>query len=537
MRLRSVAGLFPLQLFLLGFALLPAALLVGEAVASSGGASAWWALLGTPLDRAAITDSLVQGALSALFATALGYPVGVLLGRWQFPGRSLAIAFLPVPFLLPSLLVLLGLADLVGPTGLLVGALPGVAWLDSGIPGILLVNVLFNAPIVALLTATGVRNSPAEQEEAAELLGAPPGRVYREVWGPLSLLGAAAGALLTFLFSALSFAAPLIVCGPRCFTIEDRVYFLVQVLAEPHAAALLALWAVTLFAVPTVLYGFLLRSMRRRGGHRRAAPRPLSRGRWRVVPVLAAGGALFGAELLLLGTILYRAVVPASGPVGASWGKLFGASVSSRLGISTGQVLLNTFLFASLAAGIVLLLAIAAGLAYRRAPRAAAATENLLFLPLLVSPVLLAFSLATFWRPLLGGANSVWVLIVVSQATAALPLSVPPVLQALTRLSRPATEAAATLGARPLAAYFDVELPRALRGLGSGALLALAIGLGEFTATYFLYLPRFTTLPVELYLLQGARQFSLLPAVGGLLLVVSLLAFLGVELGGRWIVR
>ncbi|MCI4363169.1 MAG: ABC transporter permease subunit [Thermoplasmata archaeon] len=537
MRPRSVAGLLPLGLFLLAFGLLPAVLLLGGALEAQGGASAWWGLLGSPLDRAAIWNSLTQGALSALLATALGYPAGVFLGRWHFPGRSLALAFLPVPFLLPSLLVLLGLAELLGPSGLLGGPLPGLETLDSGLPGILLVNLLFNAPIVALLTATAVRGSAAEQEEAAELLGATPARVYREVWGPLSLLGAAAGALLTFLFSALAFAAPLILCGPRCFTIEDRVFFLAQVLAEPHAAALLALWAVALFATPTAFYALLLRSLRRREGHRRRVPLPLSRGGWRPAPLLLATALLFGGELLLLGSVLYRALLPAPGGTGSGWTELFGATVTDRLGISTAQVLGNTFLFASLAAGIVLLLAIGAGFAYRSAPRASAAMGGLLFLPLLVSPVLLAFSLATFWRPLLGGANSVWVLIVVSQAIAALPLSVPPVLQALSRLTRSATEAARTLGARPLTAYLDVELPQALRGLGSAALLALAIGLGEFTATYFLYLPRFTTLPVELYLLQGARQFSLLPALGGVLLVVSLLAFVGVELGGRWIVR
>jgi thiamine transport system permease protein len=537
MRLRSAAGLLPLAVFLLAFALVPAALLLGGSLFAPGGSAAWGAVLGSPLDRAAISNSLAQGALSALLATILGYPAGLLLGRWEFPGRSLAMAFLPVPFLLPSLLVILGTSELLGPGSALVGLLPGLGGLASGLPGILFVNLLFNAPIVALLTATAVRTAPAEQEEAAQLLGARPGRVFRDVWGPLSLLGAAAGALLTFLFSALAFAAPLIVCGPRCFTIEDRVYFLVQVLAEPHAAALLALWGESLFAAPTILYALLLRALRRRGGLRSRRPPPLCRAGWRIAPLVAGAVVLFALELLLLSAVLGRALFPSHGSAPANWSLLFGATTAARLGISTAQVIGNTLLFAALATGIVLLLAIAAGLLHRNAPRVATAADALLFLPLLISPVLLAFSLATFWRPALGGANSVWVLIVLSQAVAALPLAVPPVLQGLSRLSRGAAEAAGTLGARPSAAYLDVELPQVLRGLGSGALLGFAIGLGEFTATNFLYLPRFTTLPVELYLLEGARQTALLPSLGGLLLVVSVVAFLGVELGGRWVVR
>jgi putative spermidine/putrescine transport system permease protein len=151
----------------------------------------------------------------------------------------------------------------------------------------------------------------------------------------------------------------------------------------------------------------------------------------------------------------------------------------------------------------------------------------------LVSPVLLAFALASYWRPLLGGSSSVWVLIVVSQASAALPLAVPPLLRSVARLRRGAREAALTLGASRLAAYLDAELPQAARALGSTALLALAIGLGEFTSTYFLYIPRFTTLPVELYLLEGARQTALVPIAGALLLLVSLLLFAGAQAGGR----
>ncbi|HEV2449075.1 MAG TPA: ABC transporter permease subunit [Thermoplasmata archaeon] len=530
MNLRSAGGLLPLALFLGAFSLLPVAALLAPALLGPGGAHAAVAVLADPLDRQAIENSLLQGGASAGLATVLGYPAGVLLGRWEFPGRRVALALLPIPFLLPSLVMILGLTELLSDLGPL-GAFSGST---AGLERVLLLNTLFNAPIVALLTATALASAPGEEEEAAALLGAGPARLFLRHWGPLSAVGAAAGAALTFVYSAFGFAAPLLLCGPRCYTIEDQVYVLVQVLAEPSSAARLAGWGLLLLLPLVVAYALLLAQLRTRAAGRARVLPPLSRD-WRgAAPFLLGALLLLAAEASVLGSLLDAALTSRGGTYG--WSQLFGRSLATHLGLSTYSAIGNSLLFAGLAAGIVLLLALSAGFALRAWPRASVPVDAMLFLPVLVSPVLLAFALANFWRPLIGGGNSVWFLIVVSQASAALPLAVPPLLRSLARLGRGTREAARTLGAARLSAYLDAELPQAARALGSTALLALAIGLGEFTSTYFLYLPRFTTLPVELYLLEGARLAALVPIAGALLLLVSLLVFAGAEIGGRRLV-
>ncbi|MCI4342023.1 MAG: ABC transporter permease subunit [Thermoplasmata archaeon] len=531
MRVGSTLATLPLLGFLFAFAAVPVGVLLASALLAPGGAGAAWRLLNDPLTRQAIANSLLQGSASAVAALSLGYPTGVFLGRWNFPGRRLALALLPVPFLLPSLVMILAISELLGTGGLLLDSFPLLGGLAHGLAGVLLLNLLFNAPIVALLTATAVQATPVEQEEAAAGLGASPFRVYRDVWGPASFAAAGAGALLTFLYSAFGFAAPLILCGPRCYTVEDRVFVLVQFLAEPGPAALLAFWGLLLLLPLLLGYVLLLRRASRRSVRRTRFPRPVRRASWPVLPLALATAVLLGSELLVLGAVLWEAVGVPSALAHAS--ALLGPAATQRVGASTATALLNSLVFAGLAAGVVVCLAVSAGVALRGSRRAAVVIDGLLFLPLLISPVLLAFSLANFWRPALGGANSVWLLIVLSQATAALPLAVPPLLRSLAQLRRGASEAAATLGASPIAAFLDTELPQSARALGSCALLATAIGLGEFTATYFLFLPRFTTLPVELYLLEGARQGALVPVAGAVLLLLSLLLFLGVELGGR----
>jgi thiamine transport system permease protein len=78
------------------------------------------------------------------------------------------------------------------------------------------------------------------------------------------------------------------------------------------------------------------------------------------------------------------------------------------------------------------------------------------------------------------------------------------------------------LGASPLGAFLDIELPAARRGLLAAAIFAAALALGEFTATYFLAVPRFATLTVELYDLQQVRWTAEAWALGALLALGSL---------------
>ncbi|EQD50130.1 membrane protein, partial [mine drainage metagenome] len=75
--------------------------------------------------------------------------------------------------------------------------------------------------------------------------------------------------------------------------------------------------------------------------------------------------------------------------------------------------------------------------------------------------------------------------------------------------------------------------PRIRDGLVTAGLFAFALGLGEFTATNFLVTPRYTTLTVALYGLSNSRHYLAADGAAGLLLVVSLVVFLAISVGGR----
>ncbi len=525
----------PIVGYVLLFALIPVVLLFAQGLLLGGWAGWISALTASPLNQQAFENSLEQGGLSAVLAVGIGYPAGVFLGRYAWPGRSAVRTFLLVPFLLPSIVVVLGMLDLFGPSGTLSGAVPALGVLGHGIPAIIAANLLFNVPIVILFTALGCESAPADLEETAVTLGAGPGRTYRDVWGPPSWLGAAAGGFLTFLFSAVAFATPLVLCGARCYTVEARIWYLDQYGFDPTGASLLALALFLFLVIPTVAYLALLHRLRSRSSSARGR-------RSRTVPVrspvayaLAAETlALLGAIVVFLAAVLYRSLTPAAGGAfGSPWSALFGPTATQLLGIPMLQVVGNTLFFAAVAATIVLLLGIVAGYVLGARPRLSTGLSLYLFLPLLISPVLLAFSLAQFWRPVLGGESTVWILIIVSQSILALPFALQSLQIPLAGLSPSARDSARVLGAPSWIAYLDTDLPRVRRGLLTAGLFAFALGLGEFTATYFLVTPNFTTLSVAVYDLQNLRQFPLAEATAGLLLVVSLAVFAAVHYGGR----
>jgi thiamine transport system permease protein len=291
---------------------------------------------------------------------------------------------------------------------------------------------------------------------------------------------------------------------------------------------------VLLFLLPVAAYLALLGRLRAVPGRRAAALRPVD---WRrpasVALAVEAAGVLLAVGGVL-GAVLYRTVLPTGGGgTGAAWVALFSSGTTARLGISALGMVGNTLFFATVAAAIAILVGIPAGYAVAHRPRRAQGLGLVLFLPLLLSPVVLAFALASFWRPVLGGEPTIWFLVIISQSILAIPFAIQSLGIPLAGLTHQAREGAETLGATRWGAFLDADLPRVRDGLLTAGLFSFALGLGEFTATYFLVTPQYTTLPVALYRLSYARQFAVADAAAGLLLVLSLVVFLVLFVGGR----
>lgn len=156
-----------------------------------------------------------------------------------------------------------------------------------------------------------------------------------------------------------------------------------------------------------------------------------------------------------------------------------------------GPILL-TLLLAGVTTGVLLILGtpLAWWLAHTRSP-AKPVAEALTALPLVLPPTVLGFYLLVlmspeaplghFWVRITGEALTFsFSGLVVASVFYSLPFMVQPLQSAFESLGRGPMEAAASLGARPIDAFFSVAVPLSARGFLTASVLTFAHTIGEF---------------------------------------------------------
>jgi len=159
---------------------------------------------------------------------------------------------------------------------------------------------------------------------------------------------------------------------------------------------------------------------------------------------------------------------------------------------------------------------------------------TLVELPLVLPPAVAGIGLlAAFGRTGLLSTSAAFTqtAVVLAVAFVASPFYVRTAVAAFEAVDATVVDAARTLGARPLRVFARVALPLAAGGLGAGAVLAFARGLGEFGATIMFAgsLQGVTqTLPLAIYA-QFERDFDVALALGALLVAFSFALLLAVK--------
>ena len=115
---------------------------------------------------------------STIISSALGCMNGFVLSRWRFPGADVVFTFLLFGMFLPYQAVMIPLLSLVL-------ALP----IDSGVPSLILVHVVFGIPICTLIFRNYFETVPESLIEAAKVDGAGMLRTFWSVALPISIPG------------------------------------------------------------------------------------------------------------------------------------------------------------------------------------------------------------------------------------------------------------------------------------------------------------------------------------------------------------
>jgi thiamine transport system permease protein len=492
-----------------------------------------------------------QAALSTVASVLLGLPGAYVLARFEFPGRRTLKSLTILPFVLPSIMVVVGFVATFGTNGTLNGVL---TWLGVGrvewlytLKVVILAHAFYNAPLVTRMVTSAWENVDASAVETARSLGANPLRAFRDVVAPQLLPALAASAVLTFIFTFMTFPIVLALGGLQLATVEVWLYARVQNLDYESAAALAALETVFSLALTYVYLRYESRRAATGTGN------PLARKRLFSVAgdvrehLIRTGLGVYGVVVALvflapIASMVLASVGGATDPTLEWWRFLVERQGDSRTQPSVA--VWNSLLFGVGALALALPMGVVIAAFSARGGRGRKLVDAVLMAPLAVSGIVVGFGML---RSLVFGVD-LWgtrvtfvgpAVVVAAHAVAGYPFVVRNVAPMLTAVDQRLVESARALGASRARALWDVELPLVWPGVLAGAAFAFAISIGEFDATVLLAGDQSYTMPVALkrYLVDRTAGPSVGPAaaMGTVLLVVTAASFVVIDrVGGRY---
>ncbi len=489
--------------------------------------------LAQPATQRAIVASLVLSVLTVAGCAIVGVPLALLLDRVDVPGRRFVAAIVASPLLLPPLVGTIAFIFLFSESGIVTRAivrafaLEGAPYRLRGFWAVLLFHVYTIYPYFFVFVSSALTRSDPALEEAAGTLGASRWTRFRRIVIP-SISGAlTSAAILTFMTSMASFSAPYLFGGDARVLTQliyeakinnDRgVAVVMTVVLALLSAVALFVFARAETRVPT---GTGSKGVTRR---RVALNTPLARSI--AVTVCAAVAIVLllpHATIALLSVARIGSwttqVLPPEYTL-ANYAKIFS-------GPRFLDPVRNSAVMAAVSASAALVFGVASAyLLTRFRFRSRGLLTVVLLVPWSLPGTVLAFQVVeAFSRPtvLTAGqtlAGSFWLLPAI-YFLRTMPLVLRSAQVNLQQLDSSLEAAARSLGASWLATMRRVVVPLIAPGAIAGALLAFALGLGEFVASIVAYV--LSNRPISIQIEQSMRQGDLGTAAAyGTILVVA----------------
>ena len=452
----------------------------------------------------------VYQALISTFATLLlALPCAYAFARYRFPGKSLLLSLATLPFVLPTVVVALAFAVLLGDSGLINDMLRTLfsleyspIQLERTLSLIIIVHVFYNFAIALRIITSYWSSIGFSSEEAARNLGADDLSVWIDIRLPLVRPALFSAGVLVFIFCFTSFGVVLILGGIRFATLEVQIYFqAVSIFNLPLAGAL------SLVQILSMLLMMVIYTSTQRKLHLALASSAAITKSARTLRERAAVFAAVALITLLLFTPLLALVGRSlflTGQLDVSgYSNLALKSRASLLFIAPIEAVFNSLRFAFIAMTAALILGLIASFMINQRTLWSRLTDPLFMLPLATSAVTLGFGfiIALDEPPL--NLRSSWIIIPISHTLVALPFVIRSVLPSLRAIPPSLGEAARVLGARPLEQLLTIEMPLVGRGIVVGATFAFTVSMGEFGASLFVAQRESVTIPVVIYRLIG----------------------------------
>ncbi|HTI66884.1 MAG TPA: ABC transporter permease [Caulobacteraceae bacterium] len=191
----------------------------------------------------AYLSSLGYAAVATGVLLAVGYPLALAMARAPRRWRPLLVGAVTLPFWTSFLIRIYAWTAILGPAGLL------------GSDAAIYIGLTYAyLPFMVLPLYAVLEREDETLREAAADLGATPWSAFWTVTAPLSLPGAAAGALLCFIPMVGEFVIPDLLGGPRTLMIGKLIWTEFFANRDWPAACAAAMALVATLALPIALY-------------------------------------------------------------------------------------------------------------------------------------------------------------------------------------------------------------------------------------------------------------------------------------------
>lgn len=474
--------------------------------------------------KGVIWNSFLQAGLSTIFSLLIGIPAAFVVARRTFPAKKLVRALSLIPFVFPSILVVLSFVIVLGNNGVVNSFLDSTAGFRVqflySIAGIIIAHVFYNFPIVMRFVSAAWESADALMDESASTLGADKISVFLNVTLPQLVPAIIASASLVFIYCFMSFAIVLSLGGVGFGTLEVQIYYLVSRALDLSSGAVLAGVQFVMLAALALAYLSISSkyAIKREVSSRRA--KNLSVGSLQGIAELAVVAAIIlFIAVPLLSLAAFAFISPSTGEFSLrAFEKIFSASPS----VAGTTPISSIFLSVAIAVGasvIATLLGLLAAL--RRS--GLSAVSVLLGSSLAVSVITLGFGyLITY------GSGSV-LLIAIGHSVFAFPFAFRAIKNALDEIDGQSIDAARALGANYMDVLKYVQLPRIRNAVFVSLAFCFAVSLGELGLVLMLYDGVYATMPVYIYRLISTFDLFAATAMGLILISVSLACFYVIE--------
>ncbi|MGH1330031.1 MAG: thiamine/thiamine pyrophosphate ABC transporter permease ThiP [Paracoccaceae bacterium] len=473
----------------------------------------------TAADWDALRFTLMQAFLSALLSIALAIPVARALARRRFLGRSILIALMGAPFILPSIVAVLGLVAVFGQSGLIGRALVFLGFEPFsiyGLHGILLAHVFFNLPLATRLILQGWLAIPGEHFRLAQTLRFRPLSTLRVIEFPMLREIVPGAFTVIFVLCTTSFAVALALgAGPKSTTIELAIYQAFRFDFDLGSAALLGLIQLGICALAAAAALWVRVPQMAQGGLDRVVAMPPTGAISRAADTLFI---VFAAAFLLLplGSILVRGLFEIAELPPVVW-----HSALRSCAMALGSALLT--------------IALSLPLAWLAASnkRAGLWAEGAGFLTIAASPLVMGTGLFILLYGFVNPVDWALAITVFVNAAMALPFAMRALVPAISAAKAQFGPLAQSLDLRGWAAWRWLWWPRLRGALGFSAGLSGALSMGDLGVIALFADPDRASLPLQMYRLMAAYRMDQAAGAALLLLGLSLAIFWLFDRGGR----